>query len=204
MSSRLRPIFISCWFLLTSLAAASAFADPGISKPVYDPASKSYFEMVDVDTPKYSPYNTLETPWEGAVKLAQERTFKGARGRLAVVKNAETHQFLLRTFQPHREVWIGMRFWCGVNQVQFVDGTMLAKGTFAAWDTPWDQSGIKPEYEPTKTIGGCEKYYEPGSNHPPTFMPIAYSPTQRGFRWIAKEHHKLYLSYLVEYPTGAP
>ena len=80
-----------------------------------------------------------------------------------------------------------MRYLCKPRELRWVNGEMLQKGQFQAWDTKWDQSGI----------AGCVK-----GGGETDWMPVAYSPAGEGFRWIAKGGKKIYVSFIVEYPTG--
>jgi hypothetical protein len=109
---------------------------------------------------------------------------------LAVIKSENTHEFLFKTFHPTVEVWIGLRYWCSTRQLQFTDGTIWKRGMFSVWDQKWDQSAIADP---------CQEYH---NFKRPQYMPVAYSKAQEGFRWIAKEWHKFYTDYFVEYPTG--
>jgi hypothetical protein len=63
---------------------------PVAIKPIYNPRTKSYFEL-QVDLPK-------PQQWQNAVRYARTKTFKGVRGRLAIVKDLETHSFLRANF----------------------------------------------------------------------------------------------------------
>ena len=36
------------------------------------------------------------------------------------------------------------------------------------------------------------------------WMPVAYTAAGKGFRWVAKGGKKIYVAFLVEYPTGQP
>ncbi|CAN0577002.1 unnamed protein product, partial [Laminaria digitata] len=58
--------------------------------PIYNPETKSYFEL-RIDLPH--PPN-----WGTAVRYARTKTYKGVRGRLAVVKDLQTHSFLQANF----------------------------------------------------------------------------------------------------------
>jgi hypothetical protein len=51
---------------------------PKPGKPVYNPETKSYFEL-RVDLPKPPDWNT-------AVRYARTRRYKGVRGRLAIIR----------------------------------------------------------------------------------------------------------------------
>jgi Lectin C-type domain len=176
--------------LLTFPSAANA-AVP-YDTPVYNPASKSYVELVLIKTTKYSYRNSPDIRWEDAAHLATEMSYKGARGHLAVVNNIETHEFLLRSFQPSVAAWIGLRYWCGVNRLEDVTGRSINKGMFQIWAQPWDHSARV----------GCLEYKS--DNKVREFMPVYYLPVNEGFRWAAQGWHKAYYAFFVEFPTGAP
>jgi hypothetical protein len=192
-----RPSFIvSCrWLalmavlLFTSTDAAWALAR--YDTPVYNPATKSYFELVLVRTTKYSYRNSPDIRWEQAEQAAGEMAYKGVKGRLAVVDDLETHEFLMRTFQPTVAAWIGLRYWCGVNRLEEVTGKFITKGMFQIWAQPWDHS----------VHIGCQEYK---ANKIREYMPVYYLPLNEGFRWAAQGWHKAYYAYFVEFPTGAP
>lgn len=157
-----------------------------LDTPVYDPISKSYFEMVDGSHGMVKGPLAHEGPnWTDAYRLAQGRVFKGVHGRLAVVKSLETHEFLMRTFRPETYVWIGLRYWCTQRKLQWSDGTIAAAGSFQAWDKVWRQDVY------ACASGGGDK----------EFMPVAYSPLPK-FDWIGKGIQKRYYYFFVEYPTG--
>lgn len=177
--------------MLVVLAARAVAAAPLYDTPVYNPDTKSYFELVLIRTTKYSYRNSPDVNWPQAFELAKSRSYKGAQGRLAVVRDLATHEFLMRTFKTETPTWIGLRWWCADHKLQFVDGKMWSRGTFQAWDAKWDHSGVQR----------CEEYQ---SYKKPEFMPVAYSPVQEGFRWFAQGWHKAYYAYFVEYPTGHP
>lgn len=170
---------------LLKLAAAAELA----IVPIYDPASKSYFEMVDGVKSKL--ISSGEGVWEGprwgeAYRFAQERVYKGVRGRLAIVKSFETHAFLLRTFHPDSEAWIGLRYWCKARQLQWSDGTTADGHSYKAWAKNWRQD-----------------VYACASSVPNEYMPVAYSAAP-SFQWIGKGINKRYYYFFVEYPTGHP
>ena len=154
--------------------------------PVYDAESKSYFEMVDGRNLQKNVYDEGPT-WPEALTLAKQRSYKGVAGRLAIVKDLATHDFLERTFQPGSYVWIGLRYWCAAHKLQWSDGETPAPNAFGAWDKNWRQD-----------------VYACAGNTPGDFMPIAYSPIEAGFRWIGKGSGKRYYFYFVEYPAGHP
>ena len=94
-------MFLVCMFCSDALWAAEGASQSG---PIYNPATKSYFQLFDD--------NLLPGNWEAARKRAATKSYNGVRGRLAVVDSMETHNFILRNFGLNwREasVWIGLR-----------------------------------------------------------------------------------------------
>src|SRR5215469_10250438 len=95
-------ILLSAWLVLSTVAPLQAaeqynynYRHELLNTPVYDPASKSYFEMVDGAHGLVTGYNAYEGPtWEQAEALAKQREYGGVHGRLAIVPDAETHEFL--------------------------------------------------------------------------------------------------------------
>ncbi len=146
--------------------------------PIYNLHTKSYFEL-RIDMPK--PPN-----WNTANKFAKTRTYKGVRGRLAIVKDVETHSFLRANFHINEEAWIGMRFLCSVRKLVWVTGDEQKRREFNAGARQWHRTNVTCR---TNRI---------------TFMPVYYLPARDGFRWQASGQQKYFSSVFVEYPTGKP
>ena len=164
-----------------------AEAQPVYGKPIYDPASKSYFELVKV-TKEMAPTLAIPSlPFDKAVPAAAGRAFKGVPGRLAIIRSTDTHLFIMQNLRPSEETWIGLRYLCKSRELKWVSGELLKKGDFQAWHQKWDQSGI----------AGCTN--QAGETD---WMPVAYTAAGQGFRWVAKGGKKIYVTFLVEYPTG--
>ena len=145
-------------------------------KPIYNPHTKSYFEL-RVDLP--DPPN-----WQTAVRYARTRKFKGVRGRLAQVKDLNTHSFLQANFEIREEAWIGLRYFCSFRKLVWADGEEQPRKAFKMWAKRWHRTKIK-----------C------GSQNI-SYMPIYYLPATKGFRWQASGPAKYFVSYFVEYQTG--
>jgi hypothetical protein len=152
-------------------------AEPNL--PIYNPASKSYFELRDDNAPPGT--------WEKARGLAARLSYKGARGRLAVVDSEATHLFLRRNFTIKEETWIGLRYWCAFRKLQWVTGKLHSREGFNIWANQW--------YRLEETM--CGQGVTIG---PRAYMPVYYLP--RGFRWQACGASKWFTHYFVEYPTG--
>src|SRR5690242_10060017 len=119
------------------LAASPAMAEALYNTPVYDPASKSYWSLVDVHDRRVGYHAGYE--WRDAAADAARSEYKGVHGRLAIVASAETHEFLLRTFRPTTDAWIGLRYMCETRLLIDSAGHSHAKTAFAPWDANWKQ-----------------------------------------------------------------
>ena len=168
---------IFLWIGLSSVAVIAA----EIGQPVYDPVSKSYFELRDDNKRSY---------WVFAQQLAASKFHKGVRGRLAVVRNAHVHDFLRRNFQIDTWAWIGLRYWCKYRKLQWVTGEIHDRGEFSAWAQQW--------YRNADT--SCGRGTATG---PTAFMPVYYNPANSGygFTWQAAGPKKGFHYYFVEYPA---
>ena len=164
------------------LAGTTAFsaAKPG-DPPIYLPASKSYFQLLTQTTQKHS--------WRDAHRAALSRTFKGVRGRLAVIDRPETHQFILQNFDLSRETWIGLRYWCRYRMLEW-DGLRSYSpgdpGRFHAWHPQWSRKA-------------CQSWWSKELSYLPFFYT---SLGERNARWQATGSAKFFGRFLVEYPTG--
>jgi hypothetical protein len=172
---------------LLCIATSAHAQGPVYGKPMYDPASKSYFELVKVPRELAPGTYVPSLPFDKAMVAASGRSFKGTKGRLAVIKSYETHMFIMEHFRPNEEAWIGLRYFCKTRQLRWVSGDLLAQGQFNAWHSQWDQA------QNASCVRGTGEA---------DWMPVAYAPVAQGFRWIAKGAKKLYVAFLVEYPTG--
>ena len=175
-------------FILTAMFPSLSLAEVGrkapsadgliSAGPYYNPATKSYFELRRMqDVPG------KQTRWFGAKDLAEKLVFKGTQGRLATVKNLETHQFIMRNFKASN-YWIGLQYFCGSQSLKWVDGTDAEQSGFSAWDTQWSNTDIR-----------CDNM---------NYMPVHYTThtATKALRWRASGPNKGYVLYLVEYPTG--
>lgn len=147
--------------------------------PYYNPASKSYFELFKMQiTPG------MQSRWFGARELAEKQYFKKTKGHLAIIRDLETHQFILKNFSG-RHYWIGLQYFCASKTMKWVDGSDATQSDFTAWDSQWARrSDIR-----------CASR---------NYMPVHYTietPT-KALRWKASGSNKGFRMYLVEYPTG--
>jgi lectin-like protein len=177
-------IFLVAAFLCVATGAHAQ--GPVYGKPMYDPASKSYFELVHVTKEQTPGSSNPALPFPKAAEAASGRAFKGVKGRLAIIRSQDTHMFIMQNLRPNEDTWIGLRYFCKTRELKWVNGEVLKKGDFAAWHAQWNQSGVADYCKGAET----------------DWMPVAYTPAGAGFRWIAKGGLKIYVAYLVEYPAG--
>lgn len=197
MFFKVRIAFI---FMAAVIQINAASAGP-YNKPIYDPDTKSYFELYNpaVKTPgadraQSKPYNRMV--WERAMLFAASRKFKGVHGRLAVVDTAKTHEFLAEHFELGEPAWIGLRYWCSYKRLQWSTGEVHPFTHFQHWGSVWNIDGDSSGA--TKRASDCQK---PGRNN---FYPVHYWPTDEGFYWNANASSRGFASMFIEYQTGKP
>jgi hypothetical protein len=184
--------FLTCLLAVLLFSATGYAQGPSFNKPVYDPASKSYFELVPVTQAQAGAAKigmVPETSWDKAVAFAAGRAYKSTKGRLAVVKSQETHEFLMQNLRPAYPAFIGLRYYCKERRLEWVTGETHPANGFKAWDQHWDQGDGKI----------CL-----GATNGPWWMGVAYTSVGNGFRWVARGYMKHWTAYIVEYPTGHP
>jgi len=175
----------------SGVAAAGASAREGphpenlrdreVIQTAYHAESDTYFRLVsDVVN------QTGTGKWAYAVEKARRASFKGREGRLAKVDTADKHQFIVEQFDfddlmGAPGIWIGLRYWCGVRMLTWVDGEEHKAGAFGAWDTPWYAGEIR-----------CEQNDIP-------YMGVFYD--RRSSRWRAMGYKKRFRYYLIEFPS---
>jgi Lectin C-type domain len=174
------------------ISAAAAQAQAVYEKPIYNPETKSYFELVRVTQAQQEHHKVGMVPeasFERAASFAAARVYKGTKGRLAIVKNQETHEFIMSNLRPNGFAFIGLRYYCKERQLRWITGENHPANGFKAWAAKWD-AGDGP---------GCAS-----ATHGPWWMGVAYSGIGDGFRWVARGYAKNWNLYIVEYPTGQP
>lgn len=174
------------WTALALCVASTAYAE---DKRVFDPSSGSYFELHRI-TKQESPTDYFQAlNYTEAMRAASQRVFKGARGRLAVIKNPQTHQLIVTELAPTDHAWIGLKYVCTDRSLRWVNGETMTKRSFNAWHAQWNQD---PQASCTR-------------NRNVPFMGVAYTSVKdSGGRWVAKGPNKRYSYYIVEFPTGSP
>ena len=179
-------LVIGLWLL-----AGSAAAEPLYDTKVYNPEGKSHFELVR----NQQVGRSISIRWAAARRLAQQRTFKGVRGRLAVVKSRQVNDFLRQTFRPERATWIGLRYLCRFNKLQWVTGEVNPNTGYANWDLIWNHNGSRGSTLGRLDKTKCEKVVH-------EYWPVHYWGINHGFRWNANGTIKEFDTFFVEYPTG--
>jgi hypothetical protein len=161
---------------------AGAAAGPG-DPPVYNPASKSYFQML-ATTGRHG-------NWPESLEQARTQTFKGVRGRLAVIDTAETHEFVMRNFDVSNPTWIGLRYWCEFRMLEWVGLRPYSPsdpGRYQAWHPQWSRG---------------DQFCAPNASGPGAFLGVYYQPiSDSSALWQAVRAGKGFGQLLVEYPTG--
>jgi len=170
------------WGLCLTGGAAIAAAGPG-DAPVYNPATKSYFQML--------PTTSRHGNWPESLVEAQGQFYKGVRGRLAVINTPEVHEFVMRNFDVSREMWIGLRYWCEFRLLEWVGLRPFSPsdpGHFRAWHPQWWRG---------------QQLCPPNARGPDAFVGVYYQPTSKSSAlWQAVGQGKGFGRVLVEYPTG--
>ena len=147
-----------------------------MNMPVYDPHSKSYFELT-----KLAHGGT----YDRARRHAKRKSYKGARGRLAIIRSGETQRFLLETFDPPSETWIGLRMNCHGYSLHWVNGEQLDRHRdYTNWGRQW----FSNEYQPCRHAGYAG-------------VVIGYAPNN-AYHWVAMEPGHGVGFLFIEYPTG--
>lgn len=173
----LRGLLLCALLLCLSGRPAPAAEDSDLK---FDPQSKSWFLLHTAPE---------AVSWLDARRMAREMERKGVHGRLALVKDAETHLFLEKTFELEHEAWIGLRYWCRLHKARWTDNEDLDQGRFNVWANPW-------YFEKTGHCGSS-RGYEAG-----VFMPVYYLTHDNGFRWRAAGLQVGVRSFFIEFPTG--
>ncbi|HEX2117141.1 MAG TPA: C-type lectin domain-containing protein [Alphaproteobacteria bacterium] len=184
--------YLACLLGLVLCGVSVAQAQAVYEKPMYDPVSKSYFELVRVTAAQQDAHKVgmiPETSWDKAARFAAGRAYKGTKGRLAIIKSRETHEFILINLKPDRPAFIGLRYFCKLKQLRWINDEVHPANGFAAWAERWDQGDVK------LCLAGQ------GTSN---WMGVNYTGVRDGFRWVARGDRKNWPLYIVEYPTGAP
>ncbi|MFQ5535037.1 MAG: C-type lectin domain-containing protein [Sphingomonadales bacterium] len=163
---------------------ASAGAKGLYGKPIYNPETRSYFELVRAHESEGG-----KKRWFEMERFARAKIFKGVQGRLAKVKSASVNFFLMENLRPDEASWIGLYLDCSSGKWAWSDGEAFARDGYTNWHpTKWDYAYGN---DPNKICDGNSPY-----------AAVAYYPIQDSFRWFIKRKGKGYDTMIVEYPTG--
>lgn len=185
---------------LFALGTGRASAAMLLNEPVYNPETKSYFELYTPDLKKVLAHTEIYgLSWRAAWRLAPKLKYKGVKGRLAVVNSHAVSEFLKDTFKPDIEAWIGLRYFCKFHRLQWVTGDLWKRGDFSLWGPVWDQAAISP----TQT-GVGEAKAACNTPDPSYHLGVHYWRREWGFYWNANGQDKHFDAMFVEYPTGKP
>jgi len=188
--------------VITAVLAVSGASQAGpYNKPIYNPETKTYFELFNPSVKKSGAARASATAawrftWEEAEAFAKSRSHNGVRGRLAVVETAETHEFLARRFDLGEPAWIGLRYWCAFRKLQWVTGEIHPLTGFRRWARPWNLIGDDPRAKPRTAV--CNDMRRD------SYLPVHYWPTGKGFEWNANSRGQKLSTMFIEYPTGKP
>lgn len=109
--------------------------------------------------------------WEHAQRMVRGYVYEGREGQLAMVKDVETHYFLVLNFPAMRTspMWIGLSVQCNdVAETEWVDGSSLADQSFRGF----------AEGELRKISRECRRRKDSGE-----ILPVFYEPDAFGVRW---------------------
>ena len=171
-------------------------AEPGAgkeryNKPIYNPETKSYFENYNpAPDLVYDPDYIYD--WLQSKVIAEGRTFHGVRGRLAVVKNKETNDFIVKHFKPDNGTWIGLEYMCDDRILRWSTGEIWPLSGYQNWGRPWNIEGTSPY---GRVRSSCT------SLNP---MGVHYWGSEAGYKWNANGGAKKFGYMIIEYPTGKP
>lgn len=179
-------LLLTSFCALLALPIATAGADPRsvTNSPIYFPHTRSYYELVEIGL-GYSIRGAPDISWDRAQHWANTKTYKGVRGRLAVVRDAETTAFLRDTFKPSQPSWIGMRYYCRLGRLVWTDGTEQSFTGYKNWAKEWGRSLVCQNSASTSEYGG-----------------IYFTPVRDGFRWKANGQSKEYGYLFIEYSAS--
>jgi hypothetical protein len=171
------------------------WADQGSQgAPVYNPTTRTYFQLFD---------DGHSSTWAGARKRAAMKSFKGVRGRLAVIDSIETHNFVLKKLglmQHDSSVWIGLRYWCSAHVLQWEGELPYSPsdaGRFRLWHNPWARASTGQG-----GAAGIESTCGMTASREQGFAPVYYRNIGGVVRWQATGAGKGFDSYLVEFVTN--
>lgn len=162
-----------------SAAPGSSGRDKSLAGPIYNPATDSYYQLFEHPGAHTHQYYT----WAGANGRAAGKIYKGKRGRLAVIRDAKTLEFVRANFSLPGAAWIGLRFFCKYRKLLFSDGQLQGPKAQGMWHPK--------SWHRTETRCADKGY-----------MPVYLSGRDpSGVFWQASGPNKGFQMYLVEYPA---
>ncbi len=186
----MRNLVLALVFLIAG--ATTALSAPLLDTPVYYEPTDSYFELVSLKSQYPGRFARDETGWLQVKVLAAKRSYKGRRGRLAVVRDRATNSFLRDTFKPNLPSWFGLQYLCQYNRLIWSNGRLHEKNGFQNWSRVWNVRGKKPS-NPNRSQGcGTHNY----------FYAVHYWATKSGFTWNANASNVHWKLMFVEYPAA--
>ena len=162
---------------------------------MYNPETKSYFELHFPGEGMGSYAEWPEFNWRDARDYAPTRVFRGVRGRLAIVKTKETNDFIVKNLRPGCCPWIGLQYSCTENTLMWVTGDLWPFSSYANWSKVWNVMGTGPNKASARW--GCVY----GSSLP---AGTHYWGENGGFRWNVNAANKEFANMILEFPTGKP
>ena len=168
--------------VILGIAAASFAANPpkkheALAGPFYNAETKSYFQLFRHPSGTIRGYN-----WATANDRALRKHYKGERGRLAIIKDPKTLEFVREKFSISGATWIGGRYFCKYSKLLWADGKLQTPRVSGMWHAQWHRTDVR-----------CANA---------GYMPIYLtSPDRGGVFWQASGPKKAFYYYLVEYPT---
>lgn len=180
---------IAATVLFVVIAFATSLSSPGIAqegnqpdeRPIYFPHTKSYFVLIR------TPDSIGKKNWLHSMEYARKQVFHGVRGRLAIVRDRETHEFITKTFPLSAPTWIGLRFFCRFRKLMWVDGSIHPLSGFKVWHKQWYRNANI----------SCS-----GTRKRTSFMPVYYTKYGKNWVWQASGPAKFFEYLIIEYPTG--
>ncbi len=170
--------------VLMGIPSIASAAPPVYQGPFLDPHTNSYFEL-RVDNGR----NHKKPHWKTAYSRAARLSYQGRRGRLAIVNDTKTLEFIRKKFEFREEAWIGLRFYCKVRKLIWVNGQPEPLHNRRLWHAQWYRNPLIK----------CGKLT---TGH---YMPVYLTSEASGQAyWQASGPSKFFVSYLVEYPAPPP
>jgi hypothetical protein len=167
---------------------------PVVYKAIYNPETKSYFELYQITVKDVATTGGIpDISWGEAKTLAESRAYKGARGRLAVVKTEETNKFIVKNLRPSGGTWIGLRYICSTRTLQWVTGEIWPLSSYTNWHSIWNSPLGGPGNGSARA--NCPSW---------PYLGVHYWGADGGFKWNANGAPKRFYYMIIEFPTGKP